>query len=93
MDFVCEFVVVRKNRNSKARYAEGVNIGDRIKAVIKFKSTTGASNGLYALTVQLFRHVDNEFVHFSSVSQNEFTKGYTTDLNNEHSVFLVESIS
>lgn len=94
MKFVSVFQVVQQNRKSKARYVEGVKVGDIIKAEMTLRDTSGASNGNYALYFNLFRKVDGEFedTPFASVSQNELPKGYSTDMTNFHRVFNVQQI-
>lgn len=92
MKFTSVFRVVGQNRRSKARYAEGVEVGDIIKAEMNLRSTTGASNGNYALGFSLFRKVGEEFVHYANVSQNELPKGFSTDLDNRTAVFLAQQL-
>ena len=94
MKFVSVFQVVHRNRNSKARYVDGVKVGDVIKAEMTLRDTTGASNGNYALYFNLFRKVDGEFetAPFAHVSQNELPKGYSTDMANSQVVFNIQQI-
>lgn len=92
MKFVSTFKVIHKNRNSKARYVRDVKVGDIVRAELTLRSTTGASNGNYALYFNLFRKVGDDFVPMATASQNELTKGYTTDLTDDYTTFLIEEI-
>ena len=94
MKFVSVFQVVQQNRKSKARYVDGVKVGDVNKVEMTLRDTTGASNGNYALYFKLFRKVDGEFetTPFANVSQNELPKGYSTDMTNSHTVFNIQQI-
>ena len=94
MKFVSVFQVIQQNRKSKARYADGVKVGDVIKVEMTLRNTTGASNGNYALYFNLFRKVDGEFetTPFAKVSQNELPKGYSTDMTNSCAIFNIQQI-
>lgn len=95
MKFTSIFRVIHQNRNSKARYVRDVQVGDVIKVEMNLRSTTGASNGNYALYFSLFRQVDGEFepvAYANGVSQNELPKGFSADPDNLYSVFTVEQL-
>lgn len=65
-----EYLVNKVLKKSKARYAEGIESGDKLKFVLEMVSTTGASSGNYVLYADLY--VNNKLK--SNISQNEFYK-------------------
>ena len=64
------YVVSDILKNSKARYAKGVEVGDQIKFVLKMAKTSGASRGNYALMSDVYVNG----VYQSTISQNEYYK-------------------
>ena len=61
------YVVSKILKESKARYAKGVKVGDEIEFVLELAKTSGASRGNYALM-----YVNG--VYQSTISQNEYYK-------------------
>lgn len=64
------YVVSDILKNSKARYAKGVKVGDQMKFVLKMVKTSGASRGNYALMSDMY--VNRVFK--TQISQNEYYK-------------------
>ena len=57
-------------KNSKARYAHGVKIGDKIEFVLEMTKTSGASKGNYSLMSDMYVNR----VLKTKISQNEYYK-------------------
>lgn len=87
MKFVSTFEIIHRNRNSKARYVQGVGVGDIIRAETKL-----LRRSKYAETIELYRKVGNEFVPLVTLSQGELANGYTIHPNDTYAVFLVKQI-
>lgn len=64
------YVVSDILKNSKARYAEGVEVGDQIKFVLEMTKTSGASKGNYSLMSDMYVNR----VLKTKISQNEYYK-------------------
>lgn len=64
------YVVSDILKNSKARYAEGVEVGDQIKFVLEMIKTSGASRGNYALKSDVYVNGTLK----AKISQNEYYK-------------------
>ena len=64
------YVVSKILKESKARYAKGVRVGDEIEFVLELAKTSGASRGNYALMSDVYVNG----VYQSTISQNEYYK-------------------
>lgn len=64
------YVVSDILKNSKARYAHGIKIGDNIKFVLEMTKTSGASRGNYSLMSDMYVNR----VLKTKISQNEYYK-------------------
>lgn len=77
------FTIVGRLRNSKAAYAEGLEIGDTLLVRMSFSDLGRGSQGNYVPTLTIYLHNRdgekndfNSYEEFATISQNEFFKTF-----------------